>query len=262
MTSAFTRYIDVAQVSLYIFWVFFAGLVFYLRREDKREGYPMLAEGNQTRVRGTIDGFPPIPPPKMFLKPDGDVSFAPPLEPAFEHVAAVPAGLFPGAPLIPTGNPLVDGVGPAAWVMRSDKPDKTFDDDNRMVPMRHKPEYSVSNSSSNPIDWPVVGADRQIAGYVRDLWIDESETNVRYIEIELHESVALDRHHVLIPETFVRYHRRHQRVMVRAILASQFADVPVLRNPDEVTFREEDRLVGYFGGGGLYATPGRLGPLL
>jgi photosynthetic reaction center H subunit len=39
--GAFTRYIDVPQVVLYVFWIFFAGLILYLRREDKREGYPL-----------------------------------------------------------------------------------------------------------------------------------------------------------------------------------------------------------------------------
>lgn len=262
MTSAFTRYVDVAQISLYVFWAFFAGLVFYLRREDKREGYPLVPEGNQTRVRGAIEGFPPVPTPKVFLKPDGGVALSPPPGTLDGPVAAVPVGLFPGAPLTPTGNPLVDGVGPASWVARLDEPDTTFDGDNRMVPLRHKPEYHVSSKSSDPRDWIVVGADGLTAGIVRDLWIDEAETSVRYLEVELDASVAPDRHHVLVPETFVRFQRRRVRVSVRAILASQFADVPVLRNPDEITFREEDRLVGYFGGGGLYATPARLGPLL
>ena len=39
--GAFTRYIDIPQVVLYVFWIFFAGLILYLRREDKREGYPL-----------------------------------------------------------------------------------------------------------------------------------------------------------------------------------------------------------------------------
>lgn len=38
--GAITSYIDVAQVTLYVFWIFFAGLLFYLLRENKREGYP------------------------------------------------------------------------------------------------------------------------------------------------------------------------------------------------------------------------------
>jgi len=43
-TGALTGYVDVAQVVLYAFFLFFAGLVFYLRREDRREGYPLEDE--------------------------------------------------------------------------------------------------------------------------------------------------------------------------------------------------------------------------
>ncbi|MBV9775481.1 MAG: hypothetical protein JO143_00385 [Acetobacteraceae bacterium] len=40
-TGGLTSYIDVAQMTLYGFWIFFFGLIIYLRREDKREGYPL-----------------------------------------------------------------------------------------------------------------------------------------------------------------------------------------------------------------------------
>ena len=43
-TGAITQYIDVAQIVLYVFWFFFAGLIWYLRREDKREGYPLESD--------------------------------------------------------------------------------------------------------------------------------------------------------------------------------------------------------------------------
>ena len=35
--GAITSSIDVAQVTLYLFWFFFAGLLYYLRREDKHQ---------------------------------------------------------------------------------------------------------------------------------------------------------------------------------------------------------------------------------
>ena len=35
-TGAITQYIDVAQIVLYVFWVFFAGLIYYLMRENHR----------------------------------------------------------------------------------------------------------------------------------------------------------------------------------------------------------------------------------
>ena len=67
-TGAITGYIDVAQLVLYVFWIFFIGLVIYLRREDKREGYPLEAEGS-SRVR--VVGFPDLPEPKTFVLPHG-----------------------------------------------------------------------------------------------------------------------------------------------------------------------------------------------
>ena len=68
-SGAITSNIDVAQVTLYMFWVFFAGLVYYLHRENKREGYPLESEG----VGGTtkVQGWPPVPAPKTYLLRDG-----------------------------------------------------------------------------------------------------------------------------------------------------------------------------------------------
>ena len=39
-------YLDVAQVTLYVFWIFFGCLIFYLRKEDKREAKAQQAEWN------------------------------------------------------------------------------------------------------------------------------------------------------------------------------------------------------------------------
>ena len=57
-----TERIDLAQIALYTFWFFFAALVYYLRREDKREGYPLTRETDGT----TVNGFPMPPAPKVF----------------------------------------------------------------------------------------------------------------------------------------------------------------------------------------------------
>jgi photosynthetic reaction center H subunit len=73
-TGAFTGYIDVAQMVLYAFWIFFAGLIFYLRREDKREGYPLESDRSSGRIK--IQGFPAIPTPKTFHLEDGSVVLA------------------------------------------------------------------------------------------------------------------------------------------------------------------------------------------
>ena len=49
---------------------------------------------------------------------------------------------------------------------------------------------------------------------------------------------------------------------VKSILASQFADVPGIKNPDQITLLEEDKICAYYGGGTLYATPARAEPWL
>lgn len=58
-----TQYFDLAQIALYAFWIFFAGLVWYLRREDKRGGYPLIVESPEGQKPG---GFPAPPGPKSF----------------------------------------------------------------------------------------------------------------------------------------------------------------------------------------------------
>lgn len=57
------RHLDGAQIVLYAFWLFFFGLIYYLRREDKREGYPLESE------RGPVQGFPAVPETKVFIPP-------------------------------------------------------------------------------------------------------------------------------------------------------------------------------------------------
>ncbi|MFN9969587.1 MAG: photosynthetic reaction center subunit H, partial [Phycisphaerae bacterium] len=54
-------YLDVAQVALYVFWAFFAALIYYLHRENKREGYPLESDRS---ALVTVQGFPPVPKPK------------------------------------------------------------------------------------------------------------------------------------------------------------------------------------------------------
>jgi photosynthetic reaction center H subunit len=51
------EYIDFAQITVYLFWFFFAGLIIYLRREDKREGYPLESD----RKGVSVQGWPAVP---------------------------------------------------------------------------------------------------------------------------------------------------------------------------------------------------------
>lgn len=251
--GAITEYIDVAQLVLYAFWIFFAGLIYYLRQEDKREGYPM--ESDLKYIRAV--GYPPLPEPKKFVLPHGGgVRYVPREDPPPYPLAAEPLADFPGAPLIPTGDPMVDGVGPAAYAQRPDVPDLTHHGGPRIVPMRVATEFRVEPRDPDPRGKPVYGADGKQAGKVTDIWVDRGEPQIRYLEVDAHGRS------VLLPINFTRVSRDGNRINVVSIRASHFANVPTLSNPDQVTLQEEDRICAYYGGGHLYAFADRAEPLI
>jgi len=257
MTGAITGYIDTAQVTLYAFWAFFAGLIFYLRREDKREGYPLKSDRS---ARTQVEGFPPMPSPKTFILPHGGAVSVPRAADRAD-IRVAPTENWPGAPMMPTGNPMLDGVGPGAFADRADTPDLTFDDElPRIVPLRAVPEFFLATEDPDPRGMAVFGADRRRAGVVNEVWIDRSEILVRYVEVTVETGPAP--RNVLLPMNFLKMDPKLRRVTVRAITAAQFAAVPGLRDPNQVTLLEEDRILGYYGGGTMYATPQRGEPLL
>lgn len=254
----FTGHIDLAQVTLYLFWAFFFGLVFWLRREDRREGYPLESDPTgQVKDRG----FLLLPRPKTFLLRDGTTATAPNERRDSRPVAARRVGEWPGAPMIPTGDPLVDGVGPAAWAERRDIPDTTWDGQDKIVPTRIDPHYGVASGDPDPRGMTVVAADRQPVGTVIDIWVDRAEHVVRYLEVD----IGPGKGPLLVPMNLARIQGsafKGYNVKVKAITAAQFARVPRTRSADRVTFLEEDRICAYFTGGHLYATPQRTEPLL
>jgi Photosynthetic reaction centre, H-chain N-terminal region len=104
MTTNFTANIDLAQVILYLFLGFFLALVYYLHRENKREGYPLESDRSGAV---TVQGFPAVPKPKTYLLADGSTVHAPRAQPHDARpVNATPAANFPGAPLVPNGDPM------------------------------------------------------------------------------------------------------------------------------------------------------------
>ncbi|MEO1104458.1 MAG: photosynthetic reaction center subunit H, partial [Pseudomonadota bacterium] len=67
---------------------------------------------------------------------------------------------------------------------------------------------------------------------------------------------------VLLPMNSATVSATYGQVSTPTILASQFADVPRIANPTQLTLREEDKIMAYYSAGELYATPERSEPLL
>ena len=249
-----TSYIDVAQVTLYFIWIFFAGLIFYIRREDRREGYPLVSEPGNT-VKNP--GFIYIPPAKVFRLADGTTVSSPDDRRADnrDH-KMVKAEVWPGAPMVPVGDPMLSGVGPGAYAERSDKPDMMHGS-AKIVPMRVATDFFIESREPDPRGYAVFGADGVSGGTVRDVWVDRMEVIIRYLDVE---TAGIRR--VLLPMTFSSINKRRGEVSVNAVMGGQFAGVPATASADQVTLLEEDKICTYYGAGSLYADASRAEPLL
>jgi photosynthetic reaction center H subunit len=164
----------------------------------------------------------------------------------------------PGNALEPTGDPMKDGLGAAAWATdRADRPDLTYDGRLRIQPMSTLDGWSVESRDPDPRGMTVVGADGAEAGVVTDLWVDLAEPTIRFLAMAL----ANDGGEVLIPFGFVRVRRKEREIRVQALFGHHFAEIPRPRTPGQITLLEEDKIYGYFAGGYRYADPSRLEPI-
>jgi photosynthetic reaction center H subunit len=249
-----TSYIDLAQLLLYVFWVFFAGLIYYLVQENHREGYPM--ESSSTG-RAVVKGWP-IPEPKTFKLANGHSVTVPDLARKEPPLHGRSTGFGSGAPLEPTGDPMKAALGAGAYSMREDLPELSAHGTPVIQPLRVASAYTVAPQDVDPRGLPVMGGDGKQGGTVKDIWIDSTEMMFRYLEVETQTSSGP--RHVLVPMPFALV--RRNQVEVHAIYGRHFADVPQLRNNDQVTKLEEEKISAYFGGGTLYADAQRSQPLI
>ncbi len=248
---------DLTAIVTELFVAFFVCLVIYLRREDRREGYPLEDE-----LSGRLEpsgGLFFWAKPKTFnvtgvdggiTKPDGI------RDPAITHARRTSRAA--GSPIEPVGDPFASGVGPNSIAQRADRPDHSFHGEPKMGPMRALPGFYIDKASADPRGMTVVGVDGVAGGVVSDVWIDRVEYMIRYLEVEL----AGSGRKTLLPMVMANVDRGRRQVRVHAVRGSQFAGAPSIANSDVVTFLEEERIVAYFGAGYLYATPARSEPYL
>jgi photosynthetic reaction center H subunit len=249
MDTTFTNYIDLAQVILYLFIAFFFALVYYLHREGKREGYPLESERSGVI---TVQGYPSVPAAKTYKMADGTEFRAPRDEPRdLRPVNATPAAGFPGAPLVPIGDPMTAGVGPGSYADRLDIPDTTVHGTPKLQPLRKATSFYVDHNDPNPIGMTVIGVDGVAGGVITDVWVDLGEYLIRYFEVQTNANGT--NRNVLLPTTMARVFGAGKIVRVKSILGHQFASVPTTKDPDVVTRLEEEKIFGFYGAGTLYA---------
>lgn len=245
MQGAITGHLDAVQIVVAIFFLGFGALVFYLRREDKREGYPLV----DVSPRGVpIQGFPEVPPPKRYRLLDGSTTQVPHVtEPSAMRAEAPLFHL--GRPLIPIGDPVTAEVGPGAYPLRIDHPFQ-FKDEPQVRPMRATPGWRVAPGDVDPRGLPVVDAARQTVGSVVELWVDRGVKLLRYLEVRLDGPEAPDAApegaiaNVLVPIYHTDVGRR--RVALLRIHAGRLQAAPRTRDDDRITAREEDMITAYF----------------
>ncbi|MFZ3581455.1 photosynthetic reaction center subunit H [Loktanella sp. DJP18] len=255
----FFGHVDLAQVALYMFWVFFAGLVIYLQRENMREGYPLRNDSDEIPANESLW---PLPSPKTFHLRDGRGEVTVPSL-AFEaahmrtDLALAPSSIATGSPWVPTGDPMVDGVGPASWAPRRDVPELDAHGHAKLRPMSQLPEFHISYGR-DPRGLAVVGGDGEVVGRVIDMWIDVPEQLIRYLVVDLNpEGSGQTR---LVPMAMSRV--MADRVRVRALHAHNWAGIPTIKADGQITLLEEEKIMAYVGGGTLYASEARSGNVL
>ncbi len=242
---------DLASLAIWLFWIFFAGLVYYLQTENMREGYPL---------RDDSDGVPanesllPLPKEKTFILRDGRGTLTVPSR-EYEDakmrtdLALAQSSPATGSPWIPTGDPMVDGVGPASWAPRRDEPELDAHGHVKIKPMSMLPDFKVS-AGRDPRGKVVVGGDGEVVGRVTDMWVDVPEALVRYLTVDLNpEGSGKTR---LIPINLAKI--QSDRVTVRSLHASNWDNVPATKSMEQVTVLEEDKITAYYAGGTLYAS--------
>jgi photosynthetic reaction center H subunit len=243
---------DLAAVAIWGFWLFFAILVYYLQTENMREGYPLeMEDGSVAPNQGPF----PVPKPKTFDLAHGRGTVVVPsaeneLKHRRENLALARTAVSEGSPHAPTGDPMLDGVGPASWVPRSDMPELNGEGHPKIQPMSAHEHFFIS-AGRDPRGMPVVCNDDMVVGFVADLWIDVPEQLIRYLEIELEGPAGGGR--CLAPMQLVRVRARY--VDIRTLDTARMAQVPKTAKTDSITLLEEEKIAAFYGGGELYCRP-------
>jgi len=247
---------DLASAAIWLFWIFFAGLVYYLQTENMREGYPLQTDDGEPAPN---QGPFPVPKDKTFHLRDGRGVLTLPSGQRGDRddLALAQTSMAAGSPFEPTGNPMLDGVGPGSWAPRADHPEMDAHGHVKIKPMSALHDFKIS-AGTDPRGKAVVAGDGEVVGRIIDMWVDVPEQYVRYLTVDLNPEGSGTT--CLIPANFARI--KSNSVVVRSIYGAHFADVPGIKSDSQITLLEEEKIMAYYGGGTMYADAKRQEPVL
>ena len=234
--------------SLYAFWLFFAGLIFYLRREDKREGYPLDSD----RLGGGVVGRAsrPCRGRRPSSLPHGG-TYRRRAAPGPRELAADAAGPWPGAPLDADRQPDDRRRRPRRLRAARDMPDLTLRRraahraDARGPRLRGRGARTATRAACRS-SAPTAGRRH------RDATSGSTAPSRR--SASSRSELAGGRRPSRAAADRPRADRRRERqIRSSSILGHQFADVPRLRTRP-VTLLEEDKICGLLRRRHLYAS--------
>jgi photosynthetic reaction center H subunit len=176
-TGAITPYIDVAQLVLYASGSSSPALIYYLVRENHREGYPMDTDRGGTIKAGRC------PQPKTYKLATAARSVGAQPAPSPQTLNAEPITTGPARRWSPPATRCWPAWAQAPGPTALTSPTWTLHGEPRIVPLRTVPDFRRAHDT-DPRGMPVVGADGEVAGTVVDLWVDTSESLFRYLEVE------------------------------------------------------------------------------
>lgn len=241
-----TQHIDLPQLAFWMFFLAFVGICYWLRKNDKREGYPLKASPFTSE---RMDGVPLPGEPVTYRLNEGGVTSTPHAYPD-PAASVVPVARFAGTPFRATGDLLRTSLGPGAWVMRKDEPMLTEDGELLLQPLRLCPGWAIGKGEANPCGMPVFDVRWRPVGIVGDVWIDRGIRIIRYLEVELRDSLGGGR--VLVPIFHVTIAEQAREIQVTALSHHEFGNIPMPAAADRMTAREEERINAYFAAGRFY----------
>ncbi|HEU0012120.1 MAG TPA: DUF2382 domain-containing protein [Longimicrobium sp.] len=109
---------------------------------------------------------------------------------------------------------------------------------DRVVPLSQLDGYTVADDDPDVRGWEVISADGRKIGAVDQLLVDREAMKVRYLDVDVDDTLVAGDRHVLIPIGYARLEEDHARVFVDNLASSQvvalpaYAHGPVARDMD------------------------------